>query len=132
MFARVTLAAGVAAPVVAVPQDAIVERAGVTYVAAINWVASQSHNMENGSHEKGQTGGGGTSPMSGQASATGGGGYVGILMPVTVGAEVGELIAITSGNVHPDMEVITHGNERMLPFPTPVEVVDEAGSRIDH
>ncbi|MGB0715370.1 MAG: efflux RND transporter periplasmic adaptor subunit [Phycisphaerae bacterium] len=58
------------------------------------------------------------------------GGTSGMLMPVTTGIDVGGSITITSGNVRPGMSVITRGNERMLPFPMPVIVVDEHGSPI--
>jgi len=56
------------------------------------------------------------------------GGLSGMLMPVTTGSEVGDWIAITSGNVHPGMGVITRGNERMLPFPQAIVIVDEHGT----
>jgi hypothetical protein len=58
------------------------------------------------------------------------GGTVGVLSPVTVGADVGDWIAITSNNVDPGAGVITRGTEWILPFPTPVEVVDELGVKI--
>ncbi len=58
------------------------------------------------------------------------GGTVGMLSPVTVGADVGDWIAITSNNVEPGAGVITRGTERILPFPTPVEVVDELGTPV--
>jgi multidrug efflux pump subunit AcrA (membrane-fusion protein) len=59
------------------------------------------------------------------------GGTVGILMGVTVGADVGDWAAITSDNVHPGMRVITRGNENIEPFPTPVIIVDEKGTPIE-
>ncbi len=103
MFARATLPAGPTARVVAVPKDGIVERDKIAYVAKL---------------------------IPGSQ-----GGMAGILSPVTVGAEVigphGEpYIAITSNNVQPGTQVITRGTERMLPFPTPVEVVDELGVKV--
>lgn len=58
------------------------------------------------------------------------GGMSGILAPVTVGADVGDWIVVTSGNVRPGTQVITRGTERILPFPTPVEVVDELGTPV--
>ncbi|MFQ5461421.1 MAG: efflux RND transporter periplasmic adaptor subunit [Phycisphaerae bacterium] len=58
------------------------------------------------------------------------GGQSGMLMPVTTGGEAGDWIAITSGNVHPGMSVITRGNERMLPFPQAIVIVDEHGTPI--
>lgn len=58
-------------------------------------------------------------------------GPAGMLMPVTVGAEVGDWIAITSGNIQPGMEVIVRGNEWMLPFPMDVIIVDEKGTPIE-
>ena len=44
---------------------------------------------------------------------------------VTLGAEVGEWVAITSGNVHPGMRIVVRGNEQLMPFPAPVVVVEE-------
>jgi len=55
------------------------------------------------------------------------GGMMGIPMPVTVGAEAGEWIAITSHNIQPGMQVVIRGNERVM-FPSPVVVVDEHGT----
>ena len=88
---------------VAVPKDAIVERDKIVYVAKL---------------------------IPGSQ-----GGIAGILSPVTVGAEVigphgVPYIAITSNNVQPGTQVITRGTERILPFPIPVEVVDELGVRV--
>ena len=61
----------------------------------------------------------------------GGDGHMaGVLSPVTVGAEVGEWITITSANVRPGMQMITRGTERLLPFPMPVEIVDEKGTPV--
>jgi len=54
----------------------------------------------------------------------------GILSPVTVGLDVDEWITITSGNIQPGMSVITRGTERMMPFPMPVEIVDERGTPV--
>ncbi len=56
-----------------------------------------------------------------------GGEPTGKLLPVTLGADIRDWIAITSGNVEPQMLVITHGCEAMLPFPMPVEIVDKIG-----
>lgn len=56
---------------------------------------------------------------------------VGILMPVTLGADIGDWIAITSNNLDAGTPVITRGTERILPFPTPVEVVDAKGTPVD-
>ncbi len=58
------------------------------------------------------------------------GGMVGILIAVTTGADVGDWIAVTSGNVPPGTKVITHGNENILPFPTPVVIVDPSGTPV--
>jgi multidrug efflux pump subunit AcrA (membrane-fusion protein) len=98
MFARATVPAGPDQQVVAVPDDAIVERDGITYIAVV---------------------------MPGQR-----GGMMGMLMAVTVGSDVADWVAITSGNVQPGMPVITRGTERMLPFPSPVQIVDERGTPI--
>ncbi len=45
-------------------------------------------------------------------------------MTVTLGAEVGEWVAITSGNVSPGMMVVVRGNEQLMPFPAKVVVVE--------
>jgi multidrug efflux pump subunit AcrA (membrane-fusion protein) len=42
--------------------------------------------------------------------------------PVTLGADDGEWIAVTSGNLPPNAEVVIYGNER-LTYPQPVQVV---------
>ncbi len=47
-------------------------------------------------------------------------------LTVTLGSEVGEWVAITSGNVTPGMKVAVRGNEGLMPFPAPVVVVEEA------
>lgn len=57
-------------------------------------------------------------------------GPAGMLMPVTVGLSQDEWIAITSRNVQPGTPVITQGNENILPFPTPIEIVDERGTPV--
>ncbi len=46
-------------------------------------------------------------------------------MAVTLGAEVGEWVAITSGNVSLGMMVVVLGNEQLMPFPAKVIVVEE-------
>lgn len=51
-----------------------------------------------------------------------------MLMPVTVGAEIGEWVAITSGNVQAGTQVITRGTERIMPFPMAVELVNPDGT----
>lgn len=57
-------------------------------------------------------------------------GLTAILVSVTVGVEVGGKIAVTSGNVKPGTQVVTHGTERLFPFPTPVIIVDETGTPV--
>ncbi len=58
-------------------------------------------------------------------------GTMGLLAPVTTGADVGEWIAVTSGNVQPGMQVVIRGNERgLFPFPSPVRIVDEHGTPV--
>jgi len=44
---------------------------------------------------------------------------------VTLGAEVGEWVAVTSGNISAQMKVVVRGNERLMPFPMPVQIVHE-------
>jgi multidrug efflux pump subunit AcrA (membrane-fusion protein) len=58
------------------------------------------------------------------------GGTAGILMPVTIGVDVSDWVSITSGNIQPGMTLIVRGNERMLPFPMPVQIVDEFGTPV--
>lgn len=57
-------------------------------------------------------------------------GMMGMLSPITTGADVGEWIAVTSGNLQAGMAVIVRGNERMFPFPSPVRIVDERGKPV--
>jgi len=52
------------------------------------------------------------------------------LSPVTFGADVGEWMAITSGNVPPGAQVVIRGNERLFPFPSPVRIVDASGTPV--
>jgi len=59
------------------------------------------------------------------------GGIAGVLSPVTLGADLGEWVAISSGNVKSGAQVLTRGTERILPFPTPVVVVDELGNPVE-
>ena len=98
MFARVTIPSGPKEQVVAVPQDAIVEREGIPYIAMIMPDAR--------------------------------GGMSGVRVAVTLGADVGDWVAITSGNVKPGTVVATRGTEGVLPFPSPVTVVDENGTPV--
>lgn len=62
------------------------------------------------------------------------GGEAAMLQPVTVGADVGDWVAINSDNVRSGTRVVTRGTERILPFPTTVVVVDSAGTPVpaDH
>ena len=48
-------------------------------------------------------------------------------MPVTVGLDIGDWVAITSGNVPADAQVVVRGNEMitLMMAPAPVEVVNE-------
>jgi len=45
--------------------------------------------------------------------------------PVTVGLDIGDWVAITSGNVPPGTQVVVRGNEMLtlIPAPSPVEVI---------
>jgi len=52
------------------------------------------------------------------------------LTAVTVGAEIEDWIAIRSGNVPEGATVITRGNEDIMPFPTPVLIVDDKGTPV--
>lgn len=53
-----------------------------------------------------------------------------ILVSVTVGGGMAERVAITSGNLPLGAQVVTRGNERIMPFPTPIEIVDERGTPV--
>jgi len=50
---------------------------------------------------------------------------MGIPVPVTTGVDIGDWIAVTSGNLQPGMRVVTRGNEGIL-FPSPVAIVEYA------
>ncbi len=60
-------------------------------------------------------------------------GTMGMLTPITTGADIGDWIAVTSGNLQAGQDVIIRGNERgVYPgFPSPVTVVDESGRPIN-
>ncbi len=58
------------------------------------------------------------------------GGHAGVLLPVTLGMNVGDWVTITSDNLSPGTRVIIRGTERILPFPTPVEIVDDRGTPV--
>jgi multidrug efflux pump subunit AcrA (membrane-fusion protein) len=98
MFARVTVPAGAARSVVAVPKDAVVERNGIPHVAIV------------------------PPAPPGELQAH--------LVPVTVGADVGDWIAVTAGEVQAGTQIITHGNERMELFRKAIAIVDEAGNPV--
>jgi RND family efflux transporter MFP subunit len=51
------------------------------------------------------------------------GSLMAIPMPVTTGVDIGDWIAVTSGNLAPNMQVVTRGNESIL-FPSPIEIVE--------
>lgn len=46
-----------------------------------------------------------------------------IPLPVTLGGDIGDWVAITSGNLAPGMEIVISGNESIA-FPKPVQIVD--------
>ena len=52
------------------------------------------------------------------------------LVSVTLGSDIGDWVAITSGNIKPGAEIVTHGTERIHSFPTPVLIVDTSGTPI--
>lgn len=56
---------------------------------------------------------------------TGHGGPMAIPIAVTLGSEVGEWVAVTSGNVSAGMKIVVRGNEQLMPFPATVVVVQE-------
>lgn len=105
MFARVTLPAGPEGSVLAVPKDSVLVKDGVSYVGII---------------------------MPGRE-----GQINGMLTPVTLGTEVTlhdyeirDWVSVTSGRVQPGSKVVIKGTERILPFPTPVEIVDDHGTPV--
>ncbi len=53
-----------------------------------------------------------------------------MLVPVSVGASVGDWIAITSGGISEGDSVVVRGNENLMPFPKPVVIVDEQGTPV--
>jgi len=57
--------------------------------------------------------------------------WKGVLTPVAVGLDVADWITITSENIEPGMTVVVRGTERIMPFPSPVIVVDENGTPVD-
>lgn len=52
------------------------------------------------------------------------------LTPVTVGVDVADRITVTSGNVPAGSQVVVRGNENLLPFPMPIQPVDEVGNPV--
>ena len=50
------------------------------------------------------------------------GSLMAIPVPVTTGVDVGDWIAVTSGNLAPGMQVVVKGNEIIL-FPSPIQIV---------
>ncbi|MCH7870390.1 MAG: hypothetical protein IID33_01690 [Planctomycetes bacterium] len=58
------------------------------------------------------------------------GGSAAVLSPVSVGMDIDDWVTIVSGNLPPGTPVITRGTERILPFPTPIEIVDERGTPV--
>ncbi len=60
-----------------------------------------------------------------KVQAAGPQGMMAFPMAVTLGAEIGDWVAITSGNVSPGMKVVVRGNEQLMPFPAKVIVVEE-------
>ena len=97
LFARCTVKTGPAGQAISVPKDAVVQQKGASRI----WMVQEA------------------GPQGAMA----------IPMHVTLGAEVsdvdGEWVAVTSGNVLPGMKVVVRGNEQLMPFPSPVVVVQE-------
>ena len=61
-----------------------------------------------------------------------GGQMMAIPTPVSVGLDIDDWIAITSGNIPPGTEVVIRGNEMitLMMAPAPVQVVDESGQPV--
>ena len=97
LFARCTVKTGPAGKAVSVPKDAVVQQKGTSRI----WMVQEA------------------GPQGAMA----------IPVHVTLGAEVsdvdGQWVAVTSGNVLPGMKVVVRGNEQLMPFPSPVVVVQE-------
>lgn len=104
MFVRVSLPAGENREYVAVPKDAVVVRDGVAYVGLVT-----------------------PNPRAGQPGEAA---WMAMLLPVTVGMDVEDWITITSDNVRAGMRVAVRGNELLMPFPSPVVLVDRQGTPI--
>lgn len=60
----------------------------------------------------------------------GDGGPVATLVPVTAGMSVGDWITISSDNIKEGDRVVIRGTENLMPFPTPVLIVDAQGSPV--
>ncbi|MCH8148533.1 MAG: efflux RND transporter periplasmic adaptor subunit [Planctomycetes bacterium] len=60
------------------------------------------------------------------------GGFNALLVSVILGSDIGDWIAITSGNIEPGDKIVTHGTERIHPFPTAVLIVDKSGTPIEN
>lgn len=58
------------------------------------------------------------------------GGAAGMTVPVTLGSVTDGWIAITSGNLQAGTRVVTRGTENIMPFPSPVVIVDERGTPV--
>ncbi len=58
------------------------------------------------------------------------GSLMAIPVPVTTGVDVGDWIAVTSGNLAPGMQVVVKGNELIL-FPSPIQIVQPLGAVAD-
>ena len=54
------------------------------------------------------------------------GSLMAVPVPVTTGVDIGDWIAVTSGNLGPGMRVVTRGNESIL-FPSPIVIVEHGG-----
>lgn len=54
------------------------------------------------------------------------GSLMAVPIPVTTGVDIGDWIAVTSGNLGPGMRVVTRGNENIL-FPSPIVIVEHGG-----
>ncbi len=97
LFARCTIRSGPVERAIAVPKDAVVHRKGTSRI----WMVQDADPQ---------------GPMA-------------IPISVTLGAEVsdedGDWVAITSGNVFAGMRVVIRGNEQLMPFPAPVQIVQE-------
>lgn len=58
------------------------------------------------------------------------GALMGMLTAVLVGSDVGEWVSVKAESLRPGSMVITRGTEQIMPFPSPIVIVDELGNPV--